>query len=77
MTCGQSVGPKKSMSPQVLAELGKGKTVIEKWKWTTKLNIENKSEGRTTLKSESGEYQGFNQSKVKKDRSEILYFKIR
>ena len=28
--------------------------------------MENKGERRTTLESESGEYQGFNQSKVKK-----------
>ena len=58
------------MSPQVLAELGKQKTVIEKWKWSTKVNMENKSERWTTLESESGEYQGFNKSKVKKDRNE-------
>ena len=70
MTCGQSVGLNKSISPQVLAELGKRKTVIEKWKWTTKVNRKNKSEGRTTLESENEEYQGFVKSKVKKAISE-------
>ena len=48
------------------------------------MNIENKSERRTTLESESGEYQGFSQSKVKKkieveseseEKNTFLYFK--